>query len=224
MLDDIYEKVEPPDLQPTWRIQTKPGSEQWGYQFEAPLRDARLFDAMIRTACTGGISDPGMRNIVRWARIPGSRPRGKRHRAALVHFKPTWCFPAGWDLMEALGVFQRASEVPAGRFRPMAKAENLGEIEDPVVDWLIGQHKVGSLHCGDGWIEIQCPWGHEHSNGDERAYYLPTRQKNRQRGFNCFHSHTKTIADFLGWVREAGGPVVHTSEAHDLSALKEFFG
>lgn len=204
VLDDVFEKVPEPVLTPTWRMETKPGSEQWGYLFEKPLRDAVLHDQIIRALTDNGLSDPGMKNVVRWFRLPGSQPLGKRHAARLTHWKPERRFPHD-QLLKQLGV----SSLP----KPRSLATPLPDFKphDIVFDWL---EKSGHLRNtgGDNWWEITCPWAHEHSDSDTRAYYLPRGGPNARRGFNCFHSHAHKIEDFLEWVAKNGGPKANVED------------
>ncbi len=129
VLDDVSEKVPEPLVTPTWRIETKPGSEQWGYLFEEPLRDATLHDQIIRALTDNGLSDPGMKNVVRWFRLPGLQPLGKKHAAQLVHWEPEQRFKHD-QLLSALGV----SRVAKPR---VLTANNQNFTPDDVVfDWL----------------------------------------------------------------------------------------
>ena len=223
VLDDVFEKARAPILQPTWRMETSPGSEQWGYLFEEPLRDAVLHDQMIRALINGGLTDPGMSNIVRWFRLPGSQPLGKAHAARLVAWAPDRKFPAD-QLMEALGITNLPEPRRAANIRPDLKPD------DEVLDWL---NKTGRLRggCSDGWWEVTCPRAHEHTGDDSRAYYLPVGDTNYTRGFNCFHSHQIGISEYLAWVVAQGGPKVQTTEASNLLSKlspgvsgKSFFG
>lgn len=44
----------------------------------------------------------------------------------------------------------------------------------------------------EGRWKIKCPWSHEHTDGDDNAYYYPKPSKKYPReGFHCFHTHCK---------------------------------
>jgi hypothetical protein len=210
VLDDVFEKVPEPVLTPTWRMETKPGSEQWGYLFDEPLRDAVLHDQMIRALTDNGLSDKGMKNVVRWFRLPGSQPVGKLHAAQLVHWDPQRRFPHD-KLLAALGV----TALP--KPREMASTRPHLRPDDRVWDWLKATGQLRNA-CGDGWWEMTCPWADQHSNSDDRAYYLPVGDTNATRGFNCYHSHGGGIAKFLDWVAKRGGPRADVSNAVDQLA------
>ncbi|MDG1432052.1 MAG: hypothetical protein P8L68_14280 [Paracoccaceae bacterium] len=216
VLDDVFEKVPEPVLAPTWRMQTKRGSEQWGYLFEEPLRDAVLHDQMIRALTDNGLSDKGMKNVVRWFRLPRSRPLGKRHAAQLVHWDPLRRFPHD-KLLSALGVTTLPKPKEMASTRPHLHPD------DRVWDWL---KATGQLRkeCADGWWEITCPWADLHSNADDRAYYLPVGDTNATRGFNCYHSHGHGITKFLDWVAVKSGPRTDVNNGADkLVAVMEHY-
>ena len=210
VLDDVFEKVPEPVLTPTWRMETKPGSEQWGYLFDEPLRDAVLHDQMIRALTDNGLSDKGMKNVVRWFRLPGSQPVGKLHAAQLVHWDPQRRFPHD-KLLAALGVTALPQPREMASTRPFLKPD------DRVWGWLKATGQLRNA-CGDGWWEMTCPWADLHSNSDDRAYYLPVGDTNATRGFNCYHSHGGGIAKFLDWVAKRGGPRADVSNAVDQLA------
>lgn len=210
VLDDVYEKVRAPLLVPTWRLETKPGSEQWGYVFEEPLRDPILHDQMIRALIENGLSDPGMRNVVRWFRLPGSQPLGKLNAAQLVHWEPERRFPHD-QLLAALGVMS----LPNPRKTAPARPELVPD--DPVWDWLDASGQLRNA-CSDGWWEVTCPCAHEHSGTDTRGYYLPIGSTNATRGFNCYHSHYISITQFLNWVAMTGGPQAFETDGAELFA------
>jgi hypothetical protein len=213
VLDDVFEKVPAPVLTPTWRMETKPGSEQWGYLFDEPLRDPVLHDQMIRALTNNGLSDPGMKNVVRWFRLPGSQPLGKQHAARLVHWEPVRRFPSD-KLLAALGVLTLPTPREMASTRPNLKPD------DRVWDWLKATGQLRN-ECAEGWWEITCPWADLHSNADGRAYYLPVGDTNSKRGFNCYHSHGSGITKFLGWVAANGGPRVEINNSID--DLAEFW-
>lgn len=90
VLNDIHEKAAPPGIAPTWKMPTKPGSEQWGYDLWEPFRDEQAFDDLIaafigtghgilaRPATCASCAFPG-RSL--WARsMPSRSSRGSSGR------------------------------------------------------------------------------------------------------------------------------------------------
>lgn len=78
-IDDIGPKVDRDrvlDLLgvPTYRIETSPGNEQWGYVLDPPITygdGAAAFQHKIRVELTGAeVRDPGMEGLNRYLRLP----------------------------------------------------------------------------------------------------------------------------------------------------------
>lgn len=205
VLDDIGTKVKkPPSLEPTWIMETSPGNFQWGYAFDEILRDIDLFDRIIRATGQLGISDLGMANVVRWFRLPGSQPVGKKHPAELVHWNPKMRY-CSEDLLSGLGI----KELPSPKhLQPTGAVKKTADIRDPVFKWLEQEGYVLSQKgASSGYWEVLCPWADEHSDRiEEGAAYRPVGKGNALRGFTCHHSHDHGIYDFLDWVKAKGGP------------------
>jgi hypothetical protein len=205
VLDDVLEKVPYPKVKPTWIMETKPGSQQWGYVFEEPLRDRVLFDRMIRAAAQSGISDPGMKNVVRWFRLPGSQPLGKKHPAKLLRWWPERRFRAS-SVLPGLGVF---SLPPARPVWTSDEGCDGSGIDDRLFDWFKASGLV-SAAASDGWFVVECPFWEEHSDSDRKAYYKPVQRGNPAPGFNCYHGHKQhgleglRLAEVQSWAAAQG--------------------
>ena len=105
MLDDVGTKAQEPPLDPTWTIETSPGSFQWGYAFSDQPTKAE-FTAAIKAIAAAGYTDPGATNAVRNFRIPGStnlKPGRDGFKARLVSFNPEREFSLP-EICAALGV------------------------------------------------------------------------------------------------------------------------
>ena len=94
------------------------------------------------------------------------------------------------------------------------EAPSLEGIVDPALEWMYTKGLVYQER--DEWVDIRCPWHHEHSEGgQDRAGYSPlgwgTFTHNKQkRSFNCFHDscNGRHAQDFLDYVGEQGGPAM----------------
>lgn len=85
-IDDVGPKVDPDAVlalmgEPTYRIETSPDNEQWGYRLEQPLSGVRRSRELIRALrikLTGGDArDPGMESVTRYLRLPfGANTKG----------------------------------------------------------------------------------------------------------------------------------------------------
>lgn len=211
VLDDIGTKSKVPPLEPTWIVETSPENYQYGYTFsEQPTKEA--FTAAVTAIAAAGYTDPGATNAVRNFRIPGSvnlKPGRENFASELVAFDKQREFTLD-EICTALGVVPGAADGDCSGYTPVHLK---GHKSDPVLQWLDQNGLVLSQPNGDGWLDIVCPNHREHSDGSFIARYHPA-----DHGFFCFHGHCEALgtADFLGWVRENGGPDVNHGVRADL--------
>jgi hypothetical protein len=213
VLDDVGSDKAPntPALTPTWKIETSPGSFQWGYVFSEQPTKAE-FSAAIKSIAAAGYTDPGACNAVRNFRIPGSinlKPGKSNFAALLTEFNPK----AEYTLQEicaALGVVP--GEVQGDGPKPIRIADNGG---DDVFAWLSEQGMVLSKPNPEGWAGIFCPNAQSHTDGNPEGRYMPAT-----RSFCCLHSHCVDFGtkEFLAWVAENGGPAHQGGIRDDLLA------
>ncbi len=198
VLDDIGTKSKEPPLDPTWKIETSPGSFQWGYTFSAqPTKGA--FAAAIRAIADAGFTDPGATNAVRNFRLPGSvnlKPGKNGFRARIVEFHPEREFTLS-EICEALDVTP-GEDIGAG-LAPVA----IKRTDDEVLNWLKDNNYLLSGVNSEGWCGVVCPNHEQHSTPED----IGARYNTNDRGFVCFHEHCGHITsqDFLDWVSEQGG-------------------
>ncbi len=70
-LDDIGTKAKPPMLPPSWKFETSPGNEQWGYLLKVPLMDAEKADSIQKAVIAAGYCDAGAGGpSTRYMRLP----------------------------------------------------------------------------------------------------------------------------------------------------------
>lgn len=75
VLDDLGKKVDARDAlatlgEPSWRIETSPGNEQWGYILATPETNPRKVEAVLRALAAKGLTDPGTIDVTRYMRLP----------------------------------------------------------------------------------------------------------------------------------------------------------
>lgn len=74
--------------EPTFRIETSPGNEQWGYVFRVPVADRHVIEAlqdgMIAQGLTSDGTDPGMRGVTRLVRLPYGTNGKARYRTPTI--------------------------------------------------------------------------------------------------------------------------------------------
>ena len=211
MLDDIGTKSKEPPLEPTWIIETSPGSFQWGYAFsEQPTKGE--YCAAITAIAKSGYTDPGATNAVRNCRLPGSvnlKPGRDNFQARLVKFQKglEYTLP---EICQALGV--TPDEADSAQTISI-KLRDTGQ--DSVLHWLNDQNLVLSSINAEGWLGVVCPNHAEHTDGQVEARYNPLN-----RAFCCYHGHCDhlTSVAFLDWVCDNGGPQVTPGLRDDVLA------
>lgn len=193
---------------PTFRVETSPGNEQWGYVFDLPLLDFGQAEALISgaiSALTGGAgADPGMASVTRYARLPVgingkakyAAEDGSLARVTLREWAPSRTFTPD-ELAVALGVTLPApgsvtpgSATARGRGLTREELTRRGIDTDPVLEamndlgWLRGWRS-------NGWgIECTCPCVSEHTDGtDNGCAYQPGPTG----GWKCHHGHCSNV-------------------------------
>ena len=211
MLDDIGTKSKTPPLEPTWIMETSPGSFQWGYAFSDQPTKAE-FSAAIRAIADAGYTDPGACNPVRNFRLPGSvnlKPDRNHFESRLVEFHPEreYSLP---DICAALGV--TPVEADSLTLRPIRLADDGA---DDVMAWLSQQGLLLSRPNGEGWAGVICPNGAEHTDGNPEGRYMPA-----SRAYCCLHSHCVDFDSrmFLQWVADNDGPAHNPGLREELLA------
>ena len=211
MLDDIGTKSKTPPLEPTWIMETSPGSFQWGYAFSDQPTKAE-FSAAIRAIADAGYTDPGACNPVRNFRLPGSvnlKPDRNHFESRLVEFHPEreYALP---DICAALGV--TPVEADSLTLRPIRLADDGA---DDVMAWLSQQGLLLSRPNGEGWAGVICPNGAEHTDGNPEGRYMPA-----SRAYCCLHSHCVDFDSrmFLQWVADNDGPAHNPGLREELLA------
>lgn len=211
VLDDVGDPEKAPNippLEPTWKMETSPGSFQWGYVFsEQPTKDE--FSAAIVAIAEAGYTDRGAINPVRNFRLPGSvnlKPGRDNYAAQLREFHPERDFTLE-QICQAFGVTP-APVKASSLHRPIRLSD---DGTDDVLIWLSENGKLLTLPNREGWAGVICPNSDSHSDGNPEGRYLPTT-----RAFCCYHSHCGEIDSraFLEWVAEQGGPA-HTPGLRD---------
>jgi hypothetical protein len=198
VLDDVGTKAKLPPIEPTWKMETSPGSFQWGYVFsEQPTKGE--YAAAIKAIAEAGYTDPGAINAVRNFRLPGSvnlKPGRDNFASVLVEFHPERDFTLP-EICAALDVIP--GDVSAV-YRPIRISD---DGTDDVMVWLSEQGLLLSRPNQEGWAGVICPNSAQHTDGNPEGRYLPT-----SRAYCCLHSHCLELDSsvFLQWVADNGGP------------------
>ena len=76
--DDVREKLDVSTVEqlplPTYKLETSPGSEQWGWVLDTPCTDRdqvnNLLDGLVAKGLAPDGKDPGMKGVTRYVRLP----------------------------------------------------------------------------------------------------------------------------------------------------------
>lgn len=218
VLDDVGTDKAPkiPPLEPTWKMETSPGSQQWGYVFSDQPRKG-LYTELIKAIAAAGYSDPGATNAVRNVRIPDSanyKPGRNNFRARLADWTPENEYTVD-EIMTAFGVtLDGGAGADAATVPPVQLA---GSASGPVVDWLASHGLLLSPVNQAGWCDVVCPNAGAHTTAAQAARFHPA-----DNGFVCLHAHCQHIdtETFLDWIADQGGPQVSIGVRAELLAAR----
>jgi hypothetical protein len=207
VLDDVIEKTDPRIIEeclgePSYVVQSSPGSQQWGYILEDPITDAGVM-ARIQKALTiafyGGI-DPGQEALVRYMRLPcginnkakyGSPPP----RVELKLWQPDVKFHA-LDFLEALDGIIIEDDKSAWDLAEGARSNQFESVTVEDLGKVIEGDEVLTAAAELGWVgppqnsnyvQVLCPLAHTHSKDDESTGWNPVAYSQGQEAFKCHH-------------------------------------
>lgn len=250
VLDDVGTKATPPPAtaRPTYRIETSPGNEQWGYVLASPLRDRIKAEALVRAIYSTEHTDHGGRLVNKFVRLPtgiNGKEREREtdgttfrdhHPQTLVHLDPDALYTPE-QLLQAFNLPEHLLHEPPPTSttsptlnNPLARVQvkdgRLHLETDKVLAWLRSAGRVTKdSPATDSWVEVICPWAHLHSPGTgSTSGYSPLGRGDspEHRGWKCLHDHCKDrkTVDFLEWVDEAGGPKAHVYDPIGLLSAR----
>lgn len=217
MLDDIGTKIPPEKLAlpPSAQVETSPGNYQAWYFLHPPEPDRqraeRLIDGMIANGLTADASDPGMKGVTRYGRLPvginGKAKYVEKLGAPFVQRAVIWSPQLRYsidDIAAAYGV-DMAKVVPQKlapkKPRPTRKLGINGNSSS--VDGFINLLTRAGLYLeparGSDAHRIICPWLDEHTDQDPSGtvYFSPSEENDWRGGFKCHHGHcqARSIVD-----------------------------
>ena len=236
IFDDIGTKIDvskiPAGLEPTYIIESSAGNYQYGYLFDKPVTDVNHALAITNTIAAAGLTDAGGKVPIKLVRLPvgiNGKPNAEKQTFGVnlhkwngtVYTPETLLDRIAHDDGTGVVTWERISR---DNYDPLVKKHNTkylplmpqGQSTDGIIDdvleWLYSNDDV-IANSGDGWVDIVCPWHHEHTDGNPTAGYNPLGQGEDpfSRGFHCFHEHCKDkdTKEFL----------VHVINSSDIEVL-----
>lgn len=122
VLDDVGTKADnTPTLEPSWKLETSPGNEQWGYILSKPVRSVEEADELFKKIANAGYTDPSANGLsTRYMRLPvgvNSKKEhvknndGKPYPVSLKHWEPDLRYSVK-ELEEGLNLEKIQLEAP----------------------------------------------------------------------------------------------------------------
>lgn len=198
--DDVMEKIPQEQAeklpQPSYKLYTSTGSQQWGWILDEAESDAArvnaLLDGLVHQGLAPDGKDPGMRGLTRYVRLPGGSNTKKKR---LIDGKPYQCILYDWhpELMYSLEELAEAFDIDLN-----VKAEQQADVDafsesdlqslgHPLPDLL-----VSTGYGSDGWIRINCVNARAHTDADASgAAYRVLKDGTVQ--YACHHGHCESI-------------------------------
>ena len=198
---------------PTYIIETSPGNFQWGFKLTDgtdPRALSSLVDAVVGNAeLNPSLRDPGMAGVTRVARpAVGSNVKptvieangGKPFLSVMHSWRPERAYSVA-EIAEHIGA--DLSETRLARYTAGMFATNTATPEqiagDTVLKVFDAKGMIIDTDPNDsGFINVVCPWNHEHTDDRVEAGYKIGG------GFQCHHGHCqhRTMDDVKKWIAE----------------------
>jgi hypothetical protein len=211
------------EVEPTWKLETSPGNEQWGYMLKVAEPDIGKADALMVSLIEAGLQDPGVNRSCRVWRIPGSinqKPQHAGFKAVLRDVE--------WGRTFTLNSLAKAFKVrPGAPIEPrVPSGERPGAGKpDPFLDWMAEQGMLTGERSSE-WLVVACPFSDEHTDPRATAKYLPTfASEDGKPRIECWHTHGRLdkaafAKRFFAWAAEQGAP---PPSGPDPEKLREMF-
>ena len=249
-VDDVGEggsaKVPPHRLEqlgwpePSYKLETSPGNEQWGYLLFAPCTNRTLVEAIVKKLIAGGLTadgkDPGMKGVTRYVRLPqgvnNKTIYDPEWKVRLNDWQPQRRFPVE-ELARRLGLDPNAPDTASLGAAEISAIDQCHDAlndwpDDPVLDALMD---LGYWQESQGGKQMTiCPNYAEHTDREtEPVAYFRNGAGGKGGGLSCFHGHCEQItrrrdvAKLLIKEYERAGKAVPPPLA-DLAAGVQTFG
>ena len=218
MIDDIGTKVPKTKIKLplTATIETSPGNFQGFYRIKPSpgARDLetalRLLDQMVKSGLTADGSDPGMKGVTRYGRLP-SGVNGKikyveQLGAPFVVRATQWNPERAYTAERIAKAFGLNISAPPKREPLPVPPGAIKQRTDEFNSLLQALGDAGLyLASRGGWHDIECPWIDQHTDRGATGTSLvtPSAANRWAGGFRCHHGHCqeRSIRDLYAWQR-----------------------
>lgn len=204
VLDDVKEKLSAEEAkklpEPSWIMETSPGSEQHGYILTEPCTVAaridNLNDGLIASALAPQGKDPGQKGTTRYVRLP----EGYNNKASkLVDGQPFKCRMLAWNPFNCVTLEQLAApfNVNLDAERREQRVDGAAKVDDHPLLQIPDIIHIKEVRS-DGRFDITCPWVSDHTGRDDTGTAVFTNDDGTI-GFKCHHGacQSRTGGDLL---------------------------
>jgi hypothetical protein len=204
--DDVNEKLPIENVQklplPTYKLQTSPGSEQWGWVLCEPCTDINKVDNLLDGLVSQGLApsgkDPGMRGVTRYVRLP----EGVNTKASkLINGMPVSCEMVEWHPKRCVSLDDLAApfSVDLNVQAKSTRLDGAAQIDDHPLLQVVTIKEAKSA----GRYDITCPWTSGHTNQSDDGAAIFTNEDGTI-GFKCHHGscQERTGKDLLDWAEQ----------------------
>lgn len=193
-------------LDPSWVLETSPGNYQLGYILEGG--DARggkvaaLLDALVASGLVPDGSDPGMKGVTRYVRLPvGRNTKAKYGTAGFDHVLASWHPSRTYSLEDVADAYDVRGAIDAAE-------DDLGSAgagatfvpgEETLWNAILGSGTAHSVDTQKNLIQVTCPFVDDHTGrADSGTAYLGGGR------WVCNHGHCvdRTFGEFTDKFRE----------------------
>jgi len=194
VLDDVREKLTLSEVQklppPSYIMETSPGSEHWGYILTEPCYDRSLFDNLLDGLVAKGLSptgtDPGMKGVTRFVRLPEGCNTKKRNG------RPWQCKLLKWNPERKVTLEQLAAPFNIDLDAPRASERVDGALDIPDHPILTSGLVNIKSKLSPGRYDITCPFVEDHTNAEDNGTAIFTNEDGSL-GFKCHHGNCETL-------------------------------
>jgi hypothetical protein len=192
--DDVREKLPEENVlklpPPTYKLETSPGSEQWGWVLDTPCTDRAMVENLLDGLVAQGLApegkDPGMKGVTRYVRLPEGVNTKASRVAASGGYAPR-CRILEWHPERKTSIHDLAGPffVDLRAERRETRIDGAADLPDhPLLDLADIIH-IKDIRS-DGRFDITCPWVNEHTGAADDGAAIFTN-KDGSIGFKCHH-------------------------------------
>jgi hypothetical protein len=210
--DDVREKLPVEQVQllpePSYKLATSPGSEQWGWVLDTPCQDMaeveNLLDGLVAKGLSPSGKDPGMRGVTRYVRLPVGR-NSKASRVAANGGTPPACQLLEWHPERVFTMEQLAQvfTIDLASPRRETRVDGAAQVDDHPLLQLPDLIHVKEVRS-PGRYDVTCPWVENHTGAADDGAAIFTNTDGSI-GLKCHHGccQDKTGKDLLDYVERS---------------------